>query len=110
MSIEQTDVIDFIGTDKQSGRVVLTISDHLPWTPSSEHFSLLEQKIGAYLRFVTSGQLVESRPDSEGREIEFRVVAAHEPSAEARQFLEAVRRTLEPKQVLFSFGTIPAGS
>ena len=29
MSIEQTDVIDIISTDRVSGHVVLTISDHL---------------------------------------------------------------------------------
>jgi len=32
MSIEQTDIVDIISTDRATGDVVLTISDHLDWS------------------------------------------------------------------------------
>ena len=41
MSIEQTDVVDFIGTDKATGLVILTISDHLDWSDEHEHWHCL---------------------------------------------------------------------
>jgi len=42
MTIESTDVIDFIGIDKESRKVVLTIADHLGWSPEEQggHLSL----------------------------------------------------------------------
>ena len=39
MSVDQTNVVDAIGLDNQSGELVLTISDHLVWGDAkSEHF------------------------------------------------------------------------
>jgi hypothetical protein len=37
MSVEQTDVVDIISTDRETGQVVLTISDHLDWSDSVGH-------------------------------------------------------------------------
>lgn len=42
MSIEQADVIDAIVVDKETGQVVLTISDHLEW--GDDHLLLLQEK------------------------------------------------------------------
>lgn len=44
MSVEQLDVVDVISTDKESGHVVLTISDHLDWSNSEEHQTILQCK------------------------------------------------------------------
>ena len=53
LSIEQTDVVDFMGIDKLTGEIVLTISDHLEWNDADEeHLWLLQEKINAYLRFI----------------------------------------------------------
>jgi hypothetical protein len=40
MSVEQRKVVDAIGIRGSDGRVVLTISDHLPWLPDNEHLLL----------------------------------------------------------------------
>jgi hypothetical protein len=37
MSVDQPKIIDFIGVDRVSGEVILTISDHLEWSNSPEH-------------------------------------------------------------------------
>lgn len=52
MSVEQFDVVDV----KESGHVVLTISDHLDWSNSEEHQTILQAKLNKYLAFVESGQ------------------------------------------------------
>jgi hypothetical protein len=41
MSIEQTDVVDFVGIDKKSGDALLTISDHLAWDQDEDEHLLL---------------------------------------------------------------------
>jgi len=37
VSVEEFDVVDVISTDKETGRVILTISDHSDWSDSTQH-------------------------------------------------------------------------
>ena len=73
MSIEQTDVVDIMSTDRASGHVVLTISDHLDWSDSVAHQRLLQNKLNRYLAFVESGEILQSYPDAKDRLIAFKV-------------------------------------
>ncbi len=75
MSVEQINVIDAIGVETESGKVVLTISDHLDWTDGETHLQILQEKINTYLGFVESGELVESYPDAEGRTVVIDIVS-----------------------------------
>ena len=101
MSVENPEVVDFIGTDKTTGRVVLTISDHLPW--DNDHFSVLEKKIGRYLDFVNSGQLLEKRPDAEGKAVEISVVFKHELTEEALRILNAAQEDIQKLGMILSY-------
>jgi len=101
MSVEDPEVVDFIGTDKATGRVVLTISDHLPW--NNDHFSILEKKISKYVDFVNSGQLLEKRPDAEGRPVEISVVFKHELSDEAERILKAAQEDIQKLGLTLSY-------
>jgi hypothetical protein len=86
MSVEQTNVIDIISIDPQ-GRVVLTISDHLDWSDSTEHQKILQEKLNRYLAFVESGEIMESYPNARDRSIAFRVVFKFAPDQSACSFL-----------------------
>ena len=45
MSIEQPDTVDFVSIDDETGRALLTISDHLRWdTEEGTHLLLLQEK------------------------------------------------------------------
>jgi hypothetical protein len=57
VSVEQTDIIDIISTDRATGHVVLTISDHLDWSDSTAHQMLLQTKLNRYLAFVESDEI-----------------------------------------------------
>lgn len=94
MSIEQLDVVDAVGVDVVSGNVVLTISDHLGWEAEDEHVALLREKLNSYLRFVESGELVESYPAAELRKVVVDIVGRVEPSGAGRVFLENAKRTV----------------
>lgn len=75
MSIDNPDVVDAVGIDRETGEVILTISDHLEWEESyEEHSSRLKAKIGQYLNFIISGQLIEDYPDGAGRKIRIDIV------------------------------------
>jgi hypothetical protein len=63
MSVEQKDVIDAIGVNKESGEVVLTISDHLDWEDTSAHLLVLQDKINTYIAFIESGEILQSMVD-----------------------------------------------
>ena len=80
MSIETKNIIDLIGTDNRSGKVVLTISDHLDWNNENYHLNSLEDKINAYLRFIESGEIFNSYPKAKGKEIVIEIVQKYDLS------------------------------
>ena len=52
MSIEDTEVVDAIGVESLSGKLVMTIADHLDWTDERAHLRALEGKLNAYLHAI----------------------------------------------------------
>lgn len=94
MTIEDDLVVDAIAIDPVTDMVVFGISDHLSWD-EPHHFRALEQKIGAYLEFVRSGQLTGRMPESDGRAIAIELICQFEPTSEAAVFLSAAARQLK---------------
>lgn len=107
MSIDNPDVIDAIGIDQETGEVILTISDHLEWeTACEEHKTLLEEKIGQYLNFITSGQLIEDYPDGEGRKIRIDIVQKFPPDEHGHRWLHAAKSRVEAQGRSLSWRTL----
>lgn len=94
MSVEQLDVVDVISTDK-SGYVVLTISDHLDWSNSEEHQSILQAKINKYLAFVESGELLTRYSDAKDRPVAIKVVFKHRPDQRGWRFLANAKGVID---------------
>jgi len=88
MSIEQRKVVDFISTRGQGGRIILTISDHRPWTSGTNHVQALQDKINDYLAFIESGEVYDSYPRAHGQEIEIQIVCKYPPEGEGVRFLK----------------------
>lgn len=93
MSVNDAKVIDAIGVDKETGSVVLEISDHLEW--NNEHLFLLQEKLNTYLAFVESGELLESYPDAENRDVWINIMCKFPLTEEAESFVEKVRGIVE---------------
>jgi hypothetical protein len=88
MTIEQTDVIDFINIDRATGDVWLTIVDHLPWeSHEADHLLMLQNKLNAYLRFVESGEMRKEYPETLGMNVVISVVARFQLSDQASKFV-----------------------
>jgi len=109
MTIENIEKVDGVGIDKKSGEVVLTISDHLTWIDDAAHFRLIEKKIGRYLDFVKTGQLIETLPEADKRQIRINVICQHQPTDSASKFLLAAQGQLKKMGIGFSFGSLPGG-
>jgi hypothetical protein len=95
VSIEQLDVIEIVSTDRISGHVVLTISDHLDWSDSTAHQLLLQTKLNRYLSFVESGEIVEEYPNAKDKPVVFKVVFQFPPDEAGRAFLARARALVE---------------
>src|SRR5471030_694893 len=109
MTVENFEVIDALGISKESGEVELTISDLLPWDSPPEHFEILESKIGRYLDFIQSGQLLESVPDTANRKVRISIFFQYQPNEHAHNFLISAERQLADLGVNLSFGELPDG-
>jgi hypothetical protein len=95
MSVEQLDVVDIISTDKNTGHVILTISDHLDWVNSTEHQTLLQAKFNKYLAFVESGEILSRYPDAKCRPVAIKVALKFPPDQSGWQFFDRAKEVIE---------------
>lgn len=95
MSVEQFDVVDIISTDKQTGHVILTISNHLDWADTIAHQTALQAKFNKYLAFIESGEILAQYPDAKGRPVVIKVVFKYRPDQEGCEFLARAKAVIE---------------
>ena len=104
MTIEQTEIIDYLGTRSDTGRMTLVISDHLDWeADEAGHLLLLQDKINTYLEFILSGQLLERYPSARDQTLEIRVKGKCRRSELAVKFYEVAEKQLADEGVLLVF-------
>ena len=95
MSIDDTNVVDVIGVESSTGRVLLAISDHLDWSAEQEHLALLQTKINTYLKFIDSRQIETSFPAAKGRTVVIEIHSLWPPTEHAVAFLERASAKLK---------------
>lgn len=108
MTIEQADKIDGLGIDAGKGEVVLMISDHLEWSDQTAHFSKLELKLGSYINFTQSGQLIEALPQAKGMPTRIKLVYENDPPVAAKKILDSIAQQLSEIDFEFSYEGLPA--
>lgn len=101
MTIEDTTIVDFIGTDKENGAVGLLISDHLEW--NSDKYPLLKDKINGYLDYIESGHLAAAYPDAATRSIYIELVYLEPPDEHGTRVLERIKEIAADSNVLFTW-------
>jgi len=60
MTVDNSDVIDATGIENATGCTVLTIADHLEWSPLRDHLVLLQDKINRYIAFLENNEMAQS--------------------------------------------------
>jgi len=86
MAVDNSDLIDSCGIDKDSGDAVLNIADHLPWSDEG-HLIALQAKINRYLDFIESGQLIGDYPAARGRPVRIAIWCKYPPDERGREFI-----------------------
>ncbi len=94
MSLEQANIIDALGIDEHSGRVVLVIRHDAPWDGSDAQLFLLQEKLNAYLSFALDGEMAGAYPDFASRLLGLRIDCATPPDPRTLHLLGQVRRQL----------------
>ena len=74
MPVDNPGVVDIIGIPPDKSLVALTISDHLDWSDSHQHLTVLQEKLNRYLAFIESGELLRKYPDATGKPVSYAVV------------------------------------
>ena len=106
MAVDDSDVVDFVGTTRDSSEVVLTIADHLTWDEPQEHLVLLQSKINTYLTFIESGQLAEEYPNAKViMQVRIDVACKYSPSSDGERFLTQAGKIIEEAGWRFSWSS-----
>ncbi len=95
MSLEQSNIIDALGVEENSGRVVLVIRNDAPWDGSATQLYLLQEKLNAYVSFALDGEMAGAYPDFASRPIGLRIDCATPPDPATLRLLSHVRRQLQ---------------
>lgn len=90
--VENSKVVDLIGVDPASDKVVLTMIESRPWGASDRQFQQIEEKINRYMGYALDGFLAEHYPQYEGKAVQIRLECAEEPRGEAILFVAAAAR------------------
>jgi hypothetical protein len=109
MTIENDSQIDGMGLETSTGKVVLTISDHLDWTDPQAHLQVLERKVNAYLGFIDSGQIFEQMSDARGRKLKIAVYQQFSEPSEVSPILDGLARQLDAIDIELWHGDLPDG-
>ena len=101
MSVAQLDVIDWLGLEKHTGRVALTVVDDLDWSSEMEHLQLLQEKVNRYVASIESGEAERRLQETTGRSarpgagFKISILARYPPTEEAERFLRHATHILE---------------
>ena len=109
MSLEQANVIDALGIDEPSGRVLLVIRHDAPWDGSAAQLYLLQEKLNAYLSFALDGEMAGAYPDFAQRPLGLRIDCAAPPDPGTLHLLGHVRRQLQFQDIELAVRVLQPG-
>ena len=93
--VENPKVVDLMGVDPTSGKVVLTMIERRAWGADARQFQQIEEKINRYMGYALDGFLVEQHPQYEGKPVQIRLECAEAPHGEAVRFVAAMKHAIE---------------
>jgi hypothetical protein len=105
MSLDNLEVVDTVGTERDSGAVVLTIFDAWDWNDEREHLLALQAKLNAYFGFVESGQIYEDYPAAAGKALRIDVVSRYPVPDTALSFLEKAATSASQLNITITYRT-----
>src|SRR5262245_35362214 len=95
MRLDETNTVDYLGFDKETGIIQLTLVDDCDWSDERRHIQLLQSKIYRYLDFVKSGEVYDrlrelGSPVSNVTPVNVQILAKHALEGRGQEFVQFV--------------------
>jgi hypothetical protein len=90
--------IDLI-TRTKTDEIVLVMIEDRPWDGGEDRLAELQDKINNYLAFALDGALFQQIPEAKDKRVIIRLDCSHEPDTATLDFIDAVRRQIEPEHI-----------
>jgi hypothetical protein len=103
MGVQDTNEVDIIAINKDTGICTLTIIDSLEWGDEEEHLFILQEKINIYLSFIESGEVYSTYPASEGRKFEIIIRFRVSIPESCAQFLQQVSKIISDAGFILTY-------
>jgi hypothetical protein len=108
--VENSKVVDLIGVDPATDKVVLTMIERRPWGASDQQFEQIEEKINRYMGYVLDGFLAEQYPKYVGKRVQIRLDCCESPHGGAVTFVAAAKEAIENHGLEFVVNVAPPPS
>ena len=69
MRLNDPDTVDYLGLEKETGCVVVTLVDDCGWEDEMQHLGLLQAKVNRYFDFIESGEVYQQLAETTGRKV-----------------------------------------
>ena len=105
MSVSNSDILDAIGINEQTGNIEMLIKDDLNWDEEGNHIEVLEKKLTSYLDFVIKGQIEEvfSNVEDIMRNKLIVIEFENEPTNNAKEFLNFYKLSISKHNILLEW-------
>ena len=111
MALSNLSVVDATSISNEQKRVILTIVDDISWntTPDEKkkHIKMVETKINNYLRYITSGQVLDNYPESVGYGVAIVVQCKYPITVRVKEIYTKIAETLKKKDIIFGYFVEP---
>ncbi len=105
MSLDNLEIVDTVGTERDSGTIVLTIFDAWDWEDQRRHLLALQAKLNGYFGFVESGQIYEDYPMAAGKALRIDVISRYPMPDAALIFLEEAAAVASRLKITITYRT-----
>ena len=113
MTVERTSVVDWLGIEKSSGHIVLTVVDDLDWNDKKHHLLALQEKLNTYLAFIENGEVFERLAEEAKKTVErstpikVSILAKYPLPDEARNFVDYAKERFRLAGFELLFKVVP---
>lgn len=99
-------VVDLVAFDPQSDQYVLVMTQQEPFDGSEAEFQDVQEKINAYLYYVTEGQLDAQHPDARDRGVRIHLDHYEPLPPDLEELVAFARESLAPHGIDVSLGRV----
>ena len=106
MALYRPNVVDAIGTEIETGVIVLSVLNEIGWEEECV-LEALKTKLSAYLAFIESGELIAEYPAAKDAKLRIEVISRTAISKKAIEFIRRAEQIFMECNCEIAWRTIP---